>query len=49
VVEYLDTGARLVVMPEQRLAYPDGADAPQKPIVEEAMRAARERAQRPTR
>jgi uncharacterized cupin superfamily protein len=49
VVEYLDTGARLVVMPEQRLAYPDGADAPQKPIVKEAMRAARERAQRPTR
>jgi uncharacterized cupin superfamily protein len=40
VVEYPDTGATLVVLAGQRLAYPDGTDAPLKPIIEEAMRAA---------
>jgi uncharacterized cupin superfamily protein len=40
VVEYPDTGATLLVLTEQRLAYPRGADAHQKPIVDEAMRAA---------
>ena len=40
VVEYPDTGATLVVLAEQRLAYPDGADAPQKPIIDNAMAAA---------
>jgi uncharacterized cupin superfamily protein len=43
VVEYLDTGATLVVLIERRLAYPHGADAQQKPVVAEAMRAAAER------
>ena len=43
VVEYPDTGATLVVLAEQRLAYPHGADAQQKPIIEEAMRAAADR------
>jgi uncharacterized cupin superfamily protein len=40
VVEYPDTGATLVVLAEGRLAYPGGADQPQKPIVEQAMQAA---------
>jgi uncharacterized cupin superfamily protein len=40
VVEYPDTGATLVVLAEQRLAYPNGADAHQKPVIDEAMRAA---------
>jgi uncharacterized cupin superfamily protein len=40
VVEYPDTGARLVVLAEQRLAYPHGADAEQTPVIAEAMRAA---------
>jgi len=43
VVEYPEAGARLVVLGEQRLAYPDGADAPQIPIIEKAMRAAADR------
>ena len=43
VVEYPDTGATLVVLAEQRLAYAHGADAHQKPTIEEAMRAAAER------
>jgi uncharacterized cupin superfamily protein len=42
VVEYPDTGARLVVLAERRVAYPD-ADAPEKPMIEKAMRAAAER------
>jgi uncharacterized cupin superfamily protein len=40
VVEYLDTAATLVVLAEQRLAYPHGADVEQKPVVAEAMRRA---------
>ena len=40
IVEYPDTGATLVVLGEQRLAYPRGANADQKPIIAEAMRAA---------
>jgi uncharacterized cupin superfamily protein len=40
VVEYPDTGATLVVLPEQRLAYPHGAEADQRRVVAEAMRAA---------
>ena len=40
IVEYPDTGATLVVLGEQRLAYPQGANADQKPIIAEAMRAA---------
>ncbi len=40
VVEYLDTSATLVVLAEQRRAYPDGADAEQTAIIAEAMRAA---------
>jgi uncharacterized cupin superfamily protein len=40
VVEYPDTGATLVVLDEQRLAYLSGADSPQTPVVAEAMRAA---------
>ena len=43
VVEYADTGATLVVLAEQRLAYPNGADADQQPVIAEAMRAAAER------
>ncbi len=31
IVEYPDTGATLVVLAEQRLAYPHGADAHQSP------------------
>jgi uncharacterized cupin superfamily protein len=40
VVEYPDTGATLVVLGEQRLAYPHGADAHQSSVIAEAMRAA---------
>src|SRR4051812_35360739 len=43
IVEYPDTGATLVVLAEQRLAYPHGADAEQKPVIAEAMRAAADR------
>jgi uncharacterized cupin superfamily protein len=43
VVEYPDTGATLVVLAEQRLAYPAGADADQNPVIAEAMRAASDR------
>jgi uncharacterized cupin superfamily protein len=43
VVEYPDVGARLVVLRDQRLAYPQGADAQQKPVIGEAMRAAADR------
>jgi uncharacterized cupin superfamily protein len=40
VVEYPDTGATLVVLAHQRVAYPDRAEADQEPIIEQAMRAA---------
>ncbi|HEY1713240.1 MAG TPA: cupin domain-containing protein [Solirubrobacteraceae bacterium] len=40
VVEYLDTAATLVVLADQRLAYPHGADSDQKPVIADAMRAA---------
>jgi uncharacterized cupin superfamily protein len=40
VVEYPDTGATLVVLAEQRLAYPHGANAQQERVIAEAMRAA---------
>jgi uncharacterized cupin superfamily protein len=43
IVEYPDTGATLVVLEAQRLAYPQGADADPKPITAEAMRAAADR------
>jgi hypothetical protein len=43
IVEYLDTGATLVVLEEQRLAYPRGVDADREPVVAEAMRAAADR------
>jgi uncharacterized cupin superfamily protein len=43
VVEYPDTGATLVVLPEHRVAYPRGADAHQKPVIAEAMQAAADR------
>jgi uncharacterized cupin superfamily protein len=43
VVEYPDTGATLVVLEEQRLAYPQGADAAQEAVIAEAMRAAADR------
>ena len=43
VVEYPDTGATLVVLAEHRLAYPQGADAHQQPVIAEAMRAAVDR------
>jgi uncharacterized cupin superfamily protein len=43
VVEYPDTGATLIVLAEQRLAYPHGADADQMTVVAEAMRAAADR------
>jgi uncharacterized cupin superfamily protein len=43
VVEYPDTAATLVVLAERRLAYPHGADADQKPVIAEAMRAAADR------
>jgi uncharacterized cupin superfamily protein len=44
VVEYPDIGATLIVLAEQRLIYPHGADAEQKPVIAEAMRAAADRA-----
>jgi uncharacterized cupin superfamily protein len=43
VVEYPDTAAMLVVLAEQRLAYPDGADADPTPIIAAAMRTAADR------
>jgi uncharacterized cupin superfamily protein len=43
IVEYPDTGALLVVLAEQRLAYPPGADADGEPVIAEAMRAASDR------
>jgi uncharacterized cupin superfamily protein len=43
VVEYPDTAAMLVVLAEQRLAYPHDADADQKAVIAEAMRAAADR------
>jgi uncharacterized cupin superfamily protein len=43
VVEYSDTAATLVVLAEQRMAYPPGADTDQKPVIAEAMRAAADR------
>jgi uncharacterized cupin superfamily protein len=43
VVEYPDTAATLVVLAEQRLAYPDGTDVDRKPVIAEAMRAAADR------
>lgn len=43
VVEYLDTGATLVTLTAQRLAYPHGADVQQLPVIAEAMRAAADR------
>ena len=43
VVEYSDTAATLVVLAEQRLAYPRGADADQRSVIAEAMRAAADR------
>ena len=43
VVEYPETGATLVVLTEQRLAYPHGADAHQARVITEAMRAAADR------
>jgi uncharacterized cupin superfamily protein len=43
IVEYPDTCATLVVLTEQRLAYPHGAAAHQKPVIAEAMRAAADR------
>jgi hypothetical protein len=43
VVEYPDTGATLVVLTEQRLAYPHGADGEQTRVITEAMRAAADR------
>jgi uncharacterized cupin superfamily protein len=43
VVEYPDTGATLVVLAGQRLAYPPGAEAEQAAVTGEAMRAAADR------
>jgi uncharacterized cupin superfamily protein len=43
VVEYPDTGATLVVLDEQRLAYPPGTDTHQEPVIAEAMAAAADR------
>jgi uncharacterized cupin superfamily protein len=43
VVEYPDIAATLVVLAEQRLAYPRGADTDQTPVIAEAMRAAADR------
>jgi uncharacterized cupin superfamily protein len=43
VVDYPDTGARLVVLAEERLAYPHGADAQQQRVIADAMRAAADR------
>jgi uncharacterized cupin superfamily protein len=43
VVEYPDTGATLVVLEEQRLAYPQDSDEEQKSVITEAMQAAADR------
>ena len=43
IVEYPDTGARLVVLEEERLAYPQGANTDQASVIAEAMRAATDR------
>jgi uncharacterized cupin superfamily protein len=43
IVEYPDTGATLVVLADQRRAYPHGVEAQQMPVIVEAMRAAAER------
>jgi len=43
IVEYPDTGATLVVLAEQRLAYPPGAGADQDPVIAGAMQAAADR------
>jgi uncharacterized cupin superfamily protein len=43
IVDYPDTGATLIVLAEQRLAYPHGADPHQQPVIAEAMRAAADR------
>src|ERR671926_629395 len=43
VVDYLDTDATLVVLAEQRMAYPHGADTDQKPVIDEAMLTAADR------
>jgi uncharacterized cupin superfamily protein len=40
VVEYPDTGATLVVLAEQRVAYPNGAGSDQQLVIAEAMQAA---------
>ena len=40
VVEYPDIGATLVVLAEQRRVYPHGADADQRAVIADAMRAA---------
>jgi len=47
VLEYPDIGATLVVLAEQRLAFPEGAEAPQLPVITEAMRAAADHEARP--
>jgi uncharacterized cupin superfamily protein len=43
VLEYPDTGATLVILPEERLAYPHDSDADQTALMVEAMQAAAER------
>lgn len=43
VVEYADTAVTLVVLSEQRRAYPDGAEVDRTPVIAEAMRVAAER------
>ena len=43
VLEYPDTGATLVVLADQRLAYRHGADADDTTVIGEALRAAAER------
>jgi uncharacterized cupin superfamily protein len=47
VVEYPDVGATLVVLAEQRRMYPHGADAPDKGVIADAMRAAADRPRGP--
>jgi uncharacterized cupin superfamily protein len=44
VVQYPDTGATLLVLAEERTAYPGGVDAQQESVVTEAMQAAADRA-----
>jgi uncharacterized cupin superfamily protein len=48
IVEYPDTGGRLVVLAEQRFAYAHGADAHQELVIAEAMRAAASRSAGPS-